>query len=58
MELVILCFCVLFWFLVSWLVVSTSAIDYLGRLVPEMTYYVSSAWDVKLYSITPQSSML
>ena len=34
------------------LVVSTSANDCLERLVSEMTYYVSSAWDVKLYSLT------
>jgi len=38
-RLVILCFCVLFG---CFLVVSTSAIDCLERLVSEMTCYVSS----------------
>ena len=39
MVVVILCLCVIFY---SCLVDSTSAIDCLERLVPKMTYYVSS----------------
>jgi len=34
------------------LVVSTSAIDRLYRLLSEITYYVSIEWDVKPYSLT------
>jgi len=45
---VILCFCVLF---DSCLVVNTSTVDWLERLVPEMTR-LCVEWDVKLYTLT------
>jgi len=44
-------------FFLFWLFVSTSAINCLERLVPEMTYYVSSG-TIKLYSLTLPTTCL